>query len=275
MSQTPFLMQHFSARVLFMTTLEAADVESLIHLLATAADPTVEIDLANRKRQLLVGVGRMIAADVWIWFLSRIAPHRQGDAVPISAVDGGWLDENERQNALRVMVHPELQRTVTAVLHEAVVNDRSHTISRTQLMDDATWFATEAGQAWRTTGFNHFVVSAYPIGHSIVSACGFHRRYGKPAFSEREKTIVHVMFQQVDWLHRQGSDVPAPKSVIDLSPRERQVMLLLIGGDSRKQVAAKLKLSQHTVADYLKEIYRKLNVSSRAELLAKFIAGGK
>ncbi len=55
--------------------------------------------------------------------------------------------------------------------------------------------------------------------------------------------------------HRSGTAVPASKNVVELSPRERQVMLLLIAGDSRKQVAAKLKLSQHTVADYLKEIY--------------------
>lgn len=35
-----------------------------------------------------------------------------------------------------------------------------------------------------------------------------------------------------------------------------------------------LDLSEHTVADYLKGIYRKLGVNSRAELLAKFIPAG-
>jgi DNA-binding CsgD family transcriptional regulator len=65
----------------------------------------------------------------------------------------------------------------------------------------------------------------------------------------------------------------APENLVSLSPRERQVLLLLLGGDSQKQVASKLGLSPYTVGDHLKEIYRKLGVVSRAELLSKFISG--
>jgi DNA-binding CsgD family transcriptional regulator len=35
-----------------------------------------------------------------------------------------------------------------------------------------------------------------------------------------------------------------------------------------------MTLSQHTVADYLKAIYRKMEVCSRAELLAKCLHNG-
>lgn len=258
-----------------MPLLEAADVETLIRLLATVADPTVEMALADRKRQVLEGIGRLIDADAWVWYVSYLNPHLRGDVMPINAIDGGWRNEHERIEAMGVTIHPELQRTVTLQLVDATRQRRPLTLSRDQIIDDRSWLATAAGQAWRTAGFNHFIISAYPLADDIVSAIGLFRRHHKPAYTERERTIVHVMFQQIDWLHRQGSDVPAPKTVIDLSPRERQVMLLLIGGDSRKQVAGKLNLSPHTVADYLKEIYRKLGVSSRAELLAKFIPSGK
>jgi transposase len=40
--------------------------------------------------------------------------------------------------------------------------------------------------------------------------------------------------------------------------------MFLISGDSRKQIAQKLNLSEHTVSDYLKEIYRNFGVNSRA-----------
>jgi DNA-binding CsgD family transcriptional regulator len=82
--------------------------------------------------------------------------------------------------------------------------------------------------------------------------------------------MVHAVFQHVDWLH--PADVsPAGRTAITLSPRERQVMMFLIDGNSRKEIAAKMGLSPHTLTDYLKEIYRKFEVRSRAELLAKFI----
>ena len=41
--------------------------------------------------------------------------------------------------------------------------------------------------------------------------------------------------------------------------------------DSWKQIAAHLGVSKHTVHVYVKALYRKYNVSSRGELLAKWV----
>jgi DNA-binding CsgD family transcriptional regulator len=56
-----------------------------------------------------------------------------------------------------------------------------------------------------------------------------------------------------------------------LSPRMQQTLLSLLGGDSEKQVAAKLGVSPHTVHVYVKQLYRKYGVSSRGELLARWV----
>ncbi len=53
-----------------------------------------------------------------------------------------------------------------------------------------------------------------------------------------------------------------------LPSRVRQTLECLLEGDSEKQVAKRLGLSQHTVHQYVKDLYRRLGVSSRAELLA-------
>lgn len=53
----------------------------------------------------------------------------------------------------------------------------------------------------------------------------------------------------------------------DLTPRERQVLEGLVDGLSEKQVATRLALSTQTVHSYIKQLYRKLQVRSRAELL--------
>jgi DNA-binding NarL/FixJ family response regulator len=64
------------------------------------------------------------------------------------------------------------------------------------------------------------------------------------------------------------SAVPQPVPP-DLSPRLSQTLQLLLTGDSEKQVANKLRLSRHTVHVYVKALYRRYDVSTRAELLAR------
>lgn len=52
---------------------------------------------------------------------------------------------------------------------------------------------------------------------------------------------------------------------VALTPRETEILSLIGRGLRTPEVARLLGLSQHTVANYLKGIYRKLDISSRAE----------
>jgi DNA-binding CsgD family transcriptional regulator len=54
-----------------------------------------------------------------------------------------------------------------------------------------------------------------------------------------------------------------------LPPRLRPVLRHLMQGDAAKDIAAKLKLSRHTVHRYTQSIYAHLGVHSRGELLAQ------
>ena len=53
-----------------------------------------------------------------------------------------------------------------------------------------------------------------------------------------------------------------------LSPRERQVLQLVADGFENKQIVAELSLSEGTVKTYLRGIFQKLDVASRAEAVA-------
>ena len=50
-----------------------------------------------------------------------------------------------------------------------------------------------------------------------------------------------------------------------LTERENEVLLRVAKGFTLPEIGVQLSLSRHTIADYVKQIYRKLNVSSRAE----------
>ncbi len=53
-----------------------------------------------------------------------------------------------------------------------------------------------------------------------------------------------------------------------LSPRERQVLQLVADGYENKQVATELEISEATVKTYLRGVFDRLDVSSRAEAVA-------
>lgn len=55
-----------------------------------------------------------------------------------------------------------------------------------------------------------------------------------------------------------------------LSPREKQLVLLLLRGMTLRQAAPELGLTVSTVATYSKAIYKKLGINSRAELFLMF-----
>ena len=67
---------------------------------------------------------------------------------------------------------------------------------------------------------------------------------------------------------------PAPVPKQDLSPRMSETLRRLLAGDSEKQIAGHLGVSPHTVHVYVKAIYRRYEVSSRGELLSRFVQSG-
>ena len=54
-----------------------------------------------------------------------------------------------------------------------------------------------------------------------------------------------------------------------LPPRVRRVLRCLLEGLSEKEAARALKMTPHTVHSYVKILYQRLGVRSRAQLLAR------
>lgn len=64
---------------------------------------------------------------------------------------------------------------------------------------------------------------------------------------------------------QQRAQKQAQSSEIALTPREQEVLGLLGRGFQLSQVASQLSMAQNTASSHVKSIYRKLNISSRAE----------
>lgn len=83
---------------------------------------------------------------------------------------------------------------------------------------------------------------------------------GEPPVSP---SIARRMFSY--FREKSGARSKAPEQGEALTPREMEVLALLGVGSRVPEVAYRLGLTEHTVATYVKTIYRKLKISSRAE----------
>lgn len=82
-----------------------------------------------------------------------------------------------------------------------------------------------------------------------------------------------VAQQALIWIrhqHKPGHQAP-PQGLAQLSPQERAILPLLAEGKTNKEIAARLKLSDKTVKNYLAHIFDKLQVSRRTEAVAWYL----
>lgn len=68
-----------------------------------------------------------------------------------------------------------------------------------------------------------------------------------------------------------SSALDAAAAQYRLSAREREIARLLIEGYAALNVAALLELSENTVRTYVRRLYKKLNVSNRADLVCRLL----
>lgn len=71
-----------------------------------------------------------------------------------------------------------------------------------------------------------------------------------------------------NWLLRRASRQQPPRSPShsdDLSEREQEILALIAQGKPNQEIATELHLSENTIKYYLKNIYRKLQITNRTE----------
>jgi DNA-binding CsgD family transcriptional regulator len=147
---------------------------------------------------------------------------------------------------------------------------RKFTASRRQLVGDRVWYrSTVANEHFRPLDCGDFIVSIVPL-HALraLASIKLFRAWDDRPFTERERLLVELVADELarDWIEPEAAPASAGRA---MSPRMRQVLALLSGGASEKEVAAALALSTHTVHDYVKQLHRAFGARSRSELLAR------
>jgi DNA-binding NarL/FixJ family response regulator len=95
---------------------------------------------------------------------------------------------------------------------------------------------------------------------------------GEPPLSPAIARRVLAYFAQAQ--NRRAQSFVALEHQIELTERENEVLLRVSKGFTLPEIAKQLGISRHTVADHVKQIYRKLGVSSRAEAALEAVRRG-
>ena len=74
--------------------------------------------------------------------------------------------------------------------------------------------------------------------------------------------------------HGRGDSPPGGVPRVDLTPREHEVLLLLVGGMTQQEIAAELVISPKTVGTHLQRILGKLGAHSRAQAVGMALREG-
>lgn len=162
--------------------------------------------------------------------------------------------------------------------HELARGMTDTCLARTDFVDESMWKEVpENGWVRDRLGVNHRLYCYRPIDeparddHAGIIVFRDQRRRD---FSPRDRRILDLTQQIVAPLVGGALARFSEPSPMDLSPRVRQVLRLLLQGDSDKQVADRLGISVLTVNDYTKQIYRHFKTRGRGELLARWIRRG-
>ncbi len=250
--------------------LRLSDVRSIMRLLGDARD--LRYDGPAQRRMLVNGLGRLIGGHNGF---SVLFEHfvTGGHPVPTELIVGGVFDPDwiHYTSAEWCQYDAMDDPMVAATLGKS--SDITVAV-RTRIMTDREYRGYPAyEQLLGPCRVNDLLVTFYPRGPGQIRGYALHRRMGERNFSLREQRIGQLFITELSRLDRAGKLEVRPPGGGRLAPRQSQLLAHLARGRAPKQIARDLGLSVETVRTYLRDLYRKMDVSGRDELIAQVLMG--
>ena len=114
--------------------------------------------------------------------------------------------------------------------------------------------------------------SGYVMKHmSPQQIVGAIRRVLEGEFPLNQEVAMHLLMRLIEEKQQKKSPAPKPSLSIPLSPREVEVLELLVRGYSNQQIARDLSISMSTAKNHVHHIIEKFGVSDRVQAVIQAI----
>ena len=227
-------------------------------------------DLISRRMALLNRLTDLIGADAWTWAWGRGSP-TQDTVTPLAALDHGFSDLQRRHYmewAMSDDCHLDYRPRVIPR-----INDQGQvTTRRCDAYSDQEWSKNPAKRKMlNRCGWEGWIHCVRHFTNETWSHMGFLRNVNRPDFSPQDAAIIDLSMARIQWLHASADETLPPETFANITLRQRDVMLMLLEGLSRKQIAHQMGISEDTVGDHIKAIYKHFDVRSATELAGRFL----
>jgi hypothetical protein len=176
------------------------------------------------------------------------------------------LHHNADENWTRYIDKRDLtDQPVTPAIMSRLGTD--FTMTRQELIDDATWYASSFYErVARPSNWDQMLCSQVMLHTTgVIHGMGIVRAIGKPAFDDHDRALMRFVHAELAHLWNR----PDAVAIDALPKRLMETVSGMRRGLSRKEIAAELGVSPHTIHSHEKQVFRRFGVSGRGELLAK------
>lgn len=270
--------------------LAARDAVRMLRLIGTLAPSRG--DPRAWRQELLGGLSELLGAAASASFVLKNINGDAAEPAVVSFFDAGFRHESHLQAFAREFNDAPFRDPLARACLERFTSQRltNLTCLRAEVIDDQLWIADPHVQAYRRpTGTGDCMLSLQRgiergIVHALLcfkTAAAEAAEGSAPAgprpnqrFTPRDRLVLDTLHRGLEGFYRGEEAAQKLNRAAGLTPRLRQTLEFLLSGDTERQVAIKLSLSVHTVHDYVKALYAHFGVSSRTELLAKWMQTG-
>jgi len=231
---------------------------------AAAAGPE---DALSWRRHLAEALGDLL--DCRLALVTDIAGFgTDGPPALEHPVDVGWASDADRA-AFALYLDDDHAADPMLEAHSAVDGPvTAH--ERRMLLPDRGWYRHRHVMEYRRqAGVDSCIYASARIAPGRSLAPGLHRAWGDRRFSEGDVELAFLVQHVLRGWYRVLLDREAHWIPEGLAPRHRRILGHLLAGAAEKEIAQATGLRWHTVREYVKQIYRRLDVSSRAELITR------
>lgn len=202
-------------------------------------------------------------------FVNILDPTSDGSALKLVWVGQHGSLDNDGRAAMGRLGKLDMKHQGPLINAMAKGGPRAMTLVRDKLVSKREWYRSSFfNEHLRVARLDSNMCSSFPLrepGRRFT--IGMFRALGDRQFGPREWTLLELLNSEFGWFYRavvEALNGPTRQ----LSRQLRRTLARLVDGDSEKQIARRMNLSKHTVHDYVKELHKRFDVSSRGELLA-------
>lgn len=242
-------------------------VEKLLNGIAQIASASHAI--SDRRQATLDLLMEVLQArlGLWSWGFGDIA----GTSIqPMAMITSGYTS-HEIGIFTAMAMAPESVRTFRIPVLEMLNGSNQITVTRRMIFPDRVWPESQFRNYMLQMKVDEWMQTVRYETKEKWSGMFFSRNEDAPEFETFHRELLDVTMRSIPWLHVAADNHCDSSRILDLTDRQKTVMLLLLNGHSRKQIGSQLHITEDTVSDHIKSIYQHFDINSATELAAIFL----